>query len=95
MEKLNPTQIETQLTALDGWTYDNGSLGKTYIFDDFKAAFSAMTRIAFECEAMNHHPNWENVYNRLAIQLNTHDAGGVTELDFELAQKIEGIVNAN
>ena len=51
-----------------------------------------MTRIAFECEVMNHHPKWDNVYNRLTIQLNTHDAGGITELDFKLAKKIEEIV---
>ncbi|MEO0506534.1 MAG: 4a-hydroxytetrahydrobiopterin dehydratase [Bacteroidota bacterium] len=92
MEKLNDTQIEDQLKALDGWSYNTESIHKTYTFSDFKAAFSIMTRIAFECEAMNHHPNWENVYNRLTIHLNTHDAGGVTELDFELAKKIEEIV---
>ena len=92
MEKLNDTQIEDQLKALDGWGYNSESIHKTYTFSDFKAAFSAMTRIAFECEAMNHHPNWENVYNRLTIQLNTHDAGGVTQLDFKLAKKIDEIV---
>ncbi|MEO1486106.1 MAG: 4a-hydroxytetrahydrobiopterin dehydratase [Bacteroidota bacterium] len=92
MEKLNTSEIETQLNALDGWSYDSESIHKTYTFSDFKAAFSVMTRIAFECEAMNHHPNWENVYNRLTIHLNTHDAGGVTALDFELAKRIESIV---
>ena len=51
-----------------------------------------MSRIAFECEALNHHPDWTNVYNNLSISLSTHDAGGVTEKDFKLAQAIESIV---
>ena len=51
-----------------------------------------MTRIAFECEVQNHHPNWYNVYNRLSIRLSTHDAGGVTEKDFKLAETIETLI---
>ena len=51
-----------------------------------------MTRIAFECEAQNHHPNWYNVYNKLSIRLSTHDAGGVTEKDFKLAKTIETLI---
>ena len=52
-----------------------------------------MTRIAFECEAQNHHPDWSNVYNSLYIRLNTHDVGGITSNDFKLAESIENIVN--
>ena len=59
---------------------------------NFKDCFSAMSRIAFECEAQNHHPNWRNVYNTLYISLSTHDANGVTEKDFKLADAIEAIV---
>ncbi|MEM6866454.1 MAG: 4a-hydroxytetrahydrobiopterin dehydratase, partial [Bacteroidota bacterium] len=59
---------------------------------DFKEAFSIMTRIAFECEKMNHHPNWENVYNQLTVKLNTHDVGGITPLDIDLATAIESII---
>lgn len=92
MEKLNITQIEAQLQNLNGWTYENGSIYKSYVFKDFKEAFSVMTRIAFEAEQQNHHPNWENVYNQLTIKLNTHDAGGITQYDFDLAQSIENIV---
>jgi 4a-hydroxytetrahydrobiopterin dehydratase len=67
------------------WTYKNGFLRKTFQFDDFGAAFSFMTAVAFEAEKMNHHPYWKNVYNQVDIKLKTHDAKGVTGLDFELA----------
>lgn len=93
MEKLTEQQIEKRLVHLEGWSYGDGCIQKSYQFKDFKQAFSTMTRIAFECEAMNHHPDWTNVYNSLTIQLNTHDANGVTEKDFELAKAIEDIVN--
>ena len=65
---------------------------KSFTFTDFKEAFSVMTHIAFECERQQHHPNWENVYNSLTIKLNTHDAGGVTQKDIDLANSIEEIV---
>ncbi|AKA36036.1 4a-hydroxytetrahydrobiopterin dehydratase [Flagellimonas lutaonensis] len=94
MEKLTDSQIEEKLASLEGWAYGDGYIQKSYQFKDFKEAFSIMVRIAFECEAMNHHPDWSNVYNSLTIQLNTHDANGVTGKDFELAHAIEDIVNA-
>lgn len=93
MKKLSEAQINEQLKNIKGWNYENGSITKSFKFNDFKETFSIMTRIAFECEAMNHHPDWENVYNSLKISLNTHDVGGITENDFSLAQKIETIVN--
>ena len=62
---------------------------KTFEFNDFKEAFTAMTRITFEAEKMNHHPNWANVYNYLEISLSTHSADGVTEKDFKLARIID------
>ena len=92
MNKLTPTQIEAQLKKLDGWTYDGESICKSFVFRDFKEAFSIMTRIAFEAEQQNHHPNWENVYNQLTIKLNTHDVGGITQNDFDLAAVIQQIV---
>lgn len=91
MEKLDSTQIEALLQNLDGWTYENGSISKSFVFKDFKEAFSVMTRIAFEAEQQNHHPYWENVYNQLTIKLNTHDVGGITQNDFDLAAIIEQI----
>lgn len=93
MEKLSENQIEKKLTALAGWVLDDGAITKSYKFKNFKEAFSKMTQIAFECEAQNHHPNWENVYNSLTIRLNTHDVGGITQNDFDLAHIIEKIVN--
>ena len=93
MEKLNTSQIEEKLKSLAGWSFENGNITKTYKFKDFKETFSIMTRIAFECEKLNHHPNWENVYNSLTIKLNTHDVGGITQKDFDLAQRVEAIIN--
>lgn len=89
---MNENEINMALRELQGWSYKNGSITKSFKFKDFKEAFSTMTRIAFECEAQNHHPDWENVYNTLSIALNTHDAGGVTQKDIALAKSIENIV---
>lgn len=92
MSKLSITQIEKQLEQLDGWEYIDGALETSFEFKNFKEAFAVMTRIAFECEAQNHHPDWSNVYNSLHIRLNTHDAEGVTEKDFKLAKAIEEFI---
>lgn len=92
MEKLNTAQVEERLKKLEGWEYNNDAIETSFEFKNFKEAFTVMTRIAFECEAQNHHPDWSNVYNSLQIRLNTHDAGGVTEKDFTLAKSIENIV---
>ncbi len=94
MEKLSERTIEERLEKLEGWEYVDGAIEASFEFKNFKEAFSVMTLIAFECEAQNHHPDWSNVYNSLNIRLNTHDAGGVTEKDFELAHAIERIIDA-
>jgi|TARA_R110000751_G_scaffold77889_2_gene156990 4a-hydroxytetrahydrobiopterin dehydratase len=94
MERFTDQQIADYLGQLDGWEYVDGAIETTFEFKNFKEAFSVMTRIAFECEALNHHPDWSNVYNTLNIRLNTHDANGVTEKDFELARIIEGIIES-
>ena len=93
MEALSTSEIEKGLQGLDGWEFNENALETTFEFQNFKEAFTLMTRIAFECEALNHHPDWTNVYNRLHIRLSTHDAGGVTEKDFELARLIEDLVS--
>ncbi|UII76285.1 4a-hydroxytetrahydrobiopterin dehydratase [Flagellimonas sp. HMM57] len=93
MEKLNEIQINESLKELNGWDYDGDLIYKSFQFKDFKETFALMTQIAFECEELNHHPNWENVYNNLIIKLNTHDADGITQKDFDLAKRIESIVS--
>jgi 4a-hydroxytetrahydrobiopterin dehydratase len=74
------------------WEEKNNLLTKTFEFKDFQEAFSFMTRVAFLSEAMNHHPNWSNIYNKVTIDLTTHDAGNiVTEKDRKLAEAIDKI----
>lgn len=94
MIKLSDKEVQEQLTKLDGWEFVDGAIETSFEFKNFKEAFSVMTRIAFDCEAQGHHPDWSNVYNSLHIRLNTHDAGGVTSKDFKLAQTIEGIIES-
>ncbi|MEP5254309.1 MULTISPECIES: 4a-hydroxytetrahydrobiopterin dehydratase [Winogradskyella] len=90
--KLDAITIEKNLLHLPDWDFYEDALHAEFEFDNFKDCFSAMSRIAFECEAQNHHPNWSNTYNILKISLSTHDAGGVTLKDFKLAEAIEAIV---
>lgn len=92
MKKLTDFEIEKRLPALQEWEYYDNALHTDFEFDNFKDCMSAMNRIAFECEALNHHPKWTNVYNTLDITLSTHDVDGVTELDFKLATAINKIV---
>ncbi len=94
MKKLTEQEINDRLENLDGWEYSENAIHTSFEFENFKEAFTLMTRIAFEAEAQQHHPDWSNVYNQLEIKLATHDAGGVTEKDFKMANAIEGIVNA-
>lgn len=92
MKKLDDNTIEAKLLQLPDWDYFDNAIHSEFEFENFKDCFSAMSRIAFECEALNHHPNWSNVYNVLKISLTTHDADGVTENDFKLAKAIDFIV---
>jgi 4a-hydroxytetrahydrobiopterin dehydratase len=90
-EPLSDDAIATALMDLDGWTHEDDKLKKTFEFTDFRAAISFIVRMSFFAEAMNHHPELENVYNTVSIALTTHDAGGqVTQLDIDLATEIEG-----
>lgn len=92
--KYTVSQIEKELETLDGWSYNDNAIHTSLEFENFKEAFSMMTRIAFEAENQEHHPNWSNVYNELSISLSTHDADGVTEKDFKLARTIESIIDS-
>ena len=91
-QPLTPAAINAALSALPGWKLDRDALAKEFKFGSFKEALSFMVRAGFEAEAMDHHPDWTNVYNRVAVRLNTHDAGGkVTGKDVELAKKIQAL----
>lgn len=92
---MNEQEILAQLEKLDGWEYNDDAIHTSFQFENFKEAFSVMTRIAFEAEAQQHHPDWSNVYNQLQISLSTHDAEGVTQKDFKLAYSIESIVSSS
>ncbi|MCF8714627.1 4a-hydroxytetrahydrobiopterin dehydratase [Joostella atrarenae] len=92
MKTLNDQEIKKRIENLEYWDFEDGLLVTSLDFKDFADAFAMMTRIAFEAEAQQHHPEWSNVYNNLTIRLHTHDAGGITEKDFTLAQKIEDII---
>jgi 4a-hydroxytetrahydrobiopterin dehydratase len=92
MKLLSQEQIEQQLLRYPDWEYYDNALHAEFEFENFKDCFSAMSRIAFECEALNHHPNWTNVYNVLTISLSTHSAKGVTDKDFKLVEAIDLIV---
>lgn len=85
---LEQSDIETRLAALDGWTLKDGKLFRSIQCDDFVAAWGFMSSIAIVAEKMDHHPEWFNVYGRVDIYLTTHDAGGISERDFALAQQI-------
>lgn len=74
--------------GLAGWKLVEGKLTKTFRFADFVSAWGFMSQAALAAEKMDHHPDWSNVYNTVHIGLNTHDAGGITVLDFELATKL-------
>ena len=89
---LSRAEILVALESLTGWSYEREALVKTLTFATFREAMGFMMRAAFEAEAMNHHPEWTNVYNRVEIRLNTHDAGGkVTAKDVELAKRLQKI----
>jgi 4a-hydroxytetrahydrobiopterin dehydratase len=92
-EKLSQPEIAERLAALDGWTLsaDGGSISRSFTFRNFSEAFAFMTRVALAAEKMDHHPDWSNVYKTVAVTLNTHDAGGLTALDFELAGRMNRI----
>jgi 4a-hydroxytetrahydrobiopterin dehydratase len=90
-EKLPEEEIRRRLRALSGWSLVNGKLHREYKFSDFVHAFGFMASSAVQAEGMQHHPDWSNVWNRVTVDLMTHDAGGVTEKDFQLAEAMENI----
>ena len=92
-DKLTGDARAQAIAGLDGWAEVDGrdAISKTFQFKDFNAAFGFMTRAALVAEKMDHHPEWFNVYNRVEVTLATHDAGGVTQKDIDLAAFMDSI----
>jgi 4a-hydroxytetrahydrobiopterin dehydratase len=93
VQKLSEAEVRARLSEIQGWQLVDGKLQKMFTFGSFVQAFGFMSSVALLAEAMNHHPEWSNVYSRVTIALNTHDVSGISELDFVLAKKIEGIAS--
>jgi len=89
--KLTDAELQQELHKLNGWSLVNHKLHKTFQFASFVEAFGFMAKVALTAEAMNHHPEWCNVYNRVTVDLTTHDAGGISSRDFELAAKMDSL----
>ena len=85
-KKLDNKEINTELSKLNSWELDNDRIRKTFEFRDFGDAFAFMTRMAIEIERINHHPEWFNVYNKVKVELTTHDVVGLSKYDFKLAK---------
>jgi 4a-hydroxytetrahydrobiopterin dehydratase len=92
MDKFTSAQIQAGLARLDEWSELNDSIQRTYQFKDFAAAIEFVNKVAALAEAMNHHPDILVRYNKVTLTLSTHDAGGITEKDFALAEKADAAV---
>ena len=90
--KLSEFEITEELKKVEGWEIKDNKLHKEIQFESFNQAFGFMTRAAMEIEKMNHHPEWFNVYNRITIDLTTHDAGGITNNDVNLARILNSLI---
>lgn len=92
---LSVEEIKESLSKLaSGWIYNGECIEREFVFEDFAQAFGFMTSVAAIAEKLNHHPNWSNVYNKVFISLTTHDAGGITELDFSFAKGVDQIATS-
>ena len=89
--KLSESEIESEATKITGWKLVNGKLNKSFEFKNFIEAFGFMTKVAMQAEKMNHHPEWFNVYNKVKIDLVTHDVNGISNYDIKLANAINKI----
>ncbi|OEJ64047.1 4a-hydroxytetrahydrobiopterin dehydratase [Magnetovibrio blakemorei] len=93
---LDLATVTEQLARRSGWCISSNHkvIEKSFVFDTFPAAFSFMTRVAFWAECNDHHPDWRNVYNRVEVRLTTHDSGGLTQNDLDLAQMMDTLIEA-
>jgi 4a-hydroxytetrahydrobiopterin dehydratase len=89
MKKLTHQEIETQLENLKDWKFEDNSIIKNFTLPSFFDAYTLLCKAAFIAEKMNHHPEWSGVYNKVTLKLNTHDSGGVTQLDIDFAKEVE------
>ncbi|WP_010316715.1 4a-hydroxytetrahydrobiopterin dehydratase [Synechococcus sp. CB0205] len=89
---LTPAEIDQLPQQLPGWSLVDGKLHRELVFADFNEAFGFMSRVALIAEAMGHHPEWSNVWNRVVVDLTTHDTGGLSNLDRQLAQRISALL---
>jgi len=88
---LDASAIEAGLQAVPAWVVENGKLHREFVFRDFVEAMGFMARAGIVAEKMDHHPEWFNVYKTVRVDLTTHDAGGITALDFELARAMDAL----
>lgn len=94
-DPLTEAALEAELRDLDGWSVEEGKLHKDYVFRDFVEAFGFMSAAALIAERRNHHPEWFNVYKLVRIDLMTHEAGGITRYDIELAGELNRIASGS
>lgn len=92
--KLDEREIAAALPGLPGWSIREGKLHREFQFQDFGEAFGFMLRVGLIAERLDHHPDWRNVYNRVTIDLHTHDRGGITEFDLEFARRANALIPA-
>ena len=89
--KLAEAEVSARLAKLPGWSLEGGKLHRAFVFRDFVEAWSFMSGAALAAESMGHHPEWSNVWNRVTVDISTHDASGLTALDFDLAARMEAL----
>ena len=94
-DKLSDNEIQTRLNDVPGWSVVDDKLHRDFKFANFVEAFGFMTSAAIEAEKMNHHPEWFNVYSKVNVELVTHDADGITNLDVELAKKMNALESSS
>lgn len=91
VKRLRESEIQRRLAEAPAWQLQNSFLAREFRFANFVEAFAFMTSVALVAERMNHHPDWSNVYNTVKIRLSTHDVGGISDKDFDLASAISGL----
>jgi len=92
VQKASEAEIQTFIAQHSQWSVANGKLHREYVFDNFVQAFGFMTQVALVAERADHHPEWFNVYRKVTVDLSTHEAGGITKRDFDLARNMEAIL---